>query len=91
MAPLVGANPTEVVAMNALNTFDNADGVFDSADMVTAFTDGGYEKGPRTDAVAVPEPGGWLGMAAACMLLAFRRRRVRCERNSACFNHMSIG
>ena len=36
----------------------NGDGIFDSSDMVTAFADGGYEKGPRTDAVAVPEPGG---------------------------------
>ena len=32
------------------------DGLFDSCDMVTAFADGGYEQGLRTDAVAVPEP-----------------------------------
>ena len=38
----------------------NGDGIFDSSDMVTAFADGGYEQGPRTDAVAVPEPGGWV-------------------------------
>ena len=34
----------------------NGDGVFDSSDMVRAFVDGGYEKGPRMDAAAVPEP-----------------------------------
>ena len=38
----------------------NADGIFDSSDMVTAFVDGGYEKGPGADGPAVPEPGGWL-------------------------------
>ena len=38
----------------------NGDGIFTSDDFVTAFQDGGYEQGPRTDAAAVPEPGGWL-------------------------------
>ena len=38
----------------------NGDGVFGSSDIVKAIVDGGYEKGPRTDAMAVPEPGGWL-------------------------------
>ena len=54
----------------------NGDGVFDSSDMVTAFVDGGYAKGPRrTDAVAVPEPGGWLLlMLATGLLVAWRCR-----------------
>ncbi len=36
----------------------DGDGVFDSDDFIIAFQDGGYEQGPRTDAAAVPEPGG---------------------------------
>ncbi len=38
----------------------NGDLEFDSDDFVIAFQDGGYEQGPRTDAAAVPEPGGAL-------------------------------
>ena len=34
----------------------DGDGFFGSSDMVTAFVDGGYEKGPMADAAAVPEP-----------------------------------
>ncbi len=53
----------------------NGDGLFDSDDFVTAFQDGGYEQGPRTDAAAVPEPGGEvlliLGLAGV-----MRRRRI---------------
>ena len=49
----------------------NGDGFFDSSDMVTAFVDGGYEKGLRTDAVAVPEPGGWLLLAVGLSALLF--------------------
>jgi hypothetical protein len=45
--------------------------------MVIAFVDGGYEKGPRTDAVPVPEPGGWLSLAVAVLLLTLRRHRAR--------------
>jgi hypothetical protein len=41
----------------------------------TAFNDGGYEKGPRTEAVAVPEPSGWLLVLGVVMLLTVRRRR----------------
>jgi hypothetical protein len=44
-------------------------GYFDSSDIVTAFVDGGYEKGLRTDAAAVPEPGGWLPMTLATIFL----------------------
>ena len=50
------------------------DGIFDSSDMVTAFADGGYEKGLRTDAVAVPEPSAWgLLMLGVVALLTMRR------------------
>ncbi len=38
----------------------NGDGLFNSSDMMAAFVGGGYEQGHRTDAVMVPEPGGWL-------------------------------
>lgn len=34
----------------------NADGDFTSADIVSAFSDGGYEIGPRVAVRAVPEP-----------------------------------
>ena len=53
------------------------DGVFNSSDMVAAFADGGYEKGLRTDAAAVPEPGAWLLVwaAASCVLLRVSFRR----------------
>ena len=34
----------------------NADGDFTSADLVVAFRDGGYERGPRRPVVTVPEP-----------------------------------
>jgi hypothetical protein len=55
----------------------NADGIFDSGDMVTAFADGGYEKGPRTGAVAVPEPDGWLLVALGFPPWMFGRRPRR--------------
>jgi uncharacterized membrane protein len=54
----------------------NGDGVFGTADLVKALEDGGYEQGPRTDAVAVPEPGAWsLLMMGLLPWLAGRRRR----------------
>ena len=55
----------------------NGDGVFDSSDMVAAFVDGGYEKGPRTDAAAVPEPGGWLLFVMTVLPWLFGRRAYR--------------
>ncbi len=38
----------------------NGDAEFDTGDLVSAFQDGGFEQGPRTDAVALPEPGSWV-------------------------------
>ena len=55
----------------------NGDRLFDSLDFVIAFTDGGYEQGPRTDVVAVPEPGTWLLLAIGFALGSFRRRTRR--------------
>ena len=50
---------------------------FNSSDLVAAFSDGGFEKGPRVATVAVPEPPVWnlvvFGWVLAC---AFVRRAV---------------
>ena len=54
----------------------NGDGIFDSSDMVTAFVDGGYEKGPRMDAEAVPEPGGWLLLVLGMLLTTAKCRTI---------------
>jgi uncharacterized protein YjbI with pentapeptide repeats len=55
----------------------NGDGIFDSDDFIAAFIDGGYEKGPRTNAVAVPEPRTWpsILLALVCVL----RRQPVCQ------------
>ena len=47
-------------------------GMFDSNDFITAFQDGGYEMGPRTDVVAVPEPGGVVLLIFAFAVLTAR-------------------
>ncbi len=53
----------------------NGDGRTDSADLVAAFTDGGYELGPPPAAVGIPEPATLTLLAVGASLLAFRRRR----------------
>ena len=56
----------------------DADGLFDSADFITAFQDGGYEQGPRTDVAAVPEPSGtllWV-IGLSLWLIVCRTRRA---------------
>ena len=52
----------------------NGDGVFDSADFVIAFQDGGYEQGPRADAVAVPEPSAGLMLLLGIPIWLLSRR-----------------
>ena len=52
----------------------NGDGLFKSDDFIIAFQDGGYEQGPRTDAAAVPEPGGVVLMSVALGLIFCCRR-----------------
>jgi hypothetical protein len=53
----------------------NADGEFDSSDFVVAFTDGGYEAGPRGSVAAVPEPSSLVLMLLAALPLWI----VRCS------------
>lgn len=56
----------------------NGDFDFGSGDLVVALQTGAYEKGPRTTAVAVPEPSGLLRCALSAMLVAVvGRRRVK--------------
>ncbi len=55
----------------------NADGVFDSSDFITAFVDGGYEQGLRTDVAAVPEPSGTLLLVIGLPLWLLARRTRR--------------
>ena len=57
----------------------NADGEFNSADLVAALADGGYEQGPRMTTAAVPEPTTLatlvVGLFAAAFLPRSRRKR----------------
>ena len=59
--------------------------MFDAADFVIAFEDGGYEQGRRTDVAAVPEPSAAVllilfVLCSVCRLpffyLTFRRERL---------------
>ena len=58
----------------------NGDGEFDSNDFITAFADGGYEQGPRTDVAAVPEPSGTLLLVIGLPLWLFTGTTIRLER-----------
>ena len=58
----------------------NGDGDFTSGDLVVAFKDGGYEKGPRPAPAAVPEPTGVSMMTVALALLAVSSTRGRRRR-----------
>ena len=53
----------------------NADLEFGSGDLVAAFTDGGYEAGPRRAMTAVPEPSSCILLALGMLLMLKRRRR----------------
>ncbi len=66
----------------------NGDGVFNSDDFITAFQDGGYEQGPRTDVAAVPEPttaGAHVGCCVSAGLACARRSTTarRCDWRAA--------
>ena len=53
----------------------NGDSTFGSGDLVVAFTDGGYEAGPRPAMAAVPEPSSCILLALGMLLVLKRRRR----------------
>jgi hypothetical protein len=54
----------------------NGDADFTSADFVAAFTDGGYELGPRPAMTAVPEPSSAFPLLLGIVWLLSRRRRA---------------
>ena len=56
----------------------NGDGDFNSGDLVTAFSDGGFERGPRTHINTVPEPSSGLLLLIALGGLWGRARRGSC-------------
>ena len=53
----------------------NGDGDFTSKDMIKAFLDGGYEQGPRPDALAVPEPTSIFLLMVGLIGITIRRRQ----------------
>jgi hypothetical protein len=53
----------------------NAD--FTSGDFVTAFTDAGFEKGPRAAVQGVPEPTSLMGVVIAAVIASAGFRRTR--------------
>lgn len=55
----------------------NGDMLFESGDMVTAFTAGSYELGPREAVAAVPEPSGLILFVLGLLALRVRRRWLR--------------
>ena len=57
----------------------NADRRFDSGDLIAAFTDGGYERGPSMTARAVPEPSALLFLATGVLGATWYRRMRRPE------------
>ncbi len=53
----------------------SGDMVFDSGDLVAAFSDGGFELGPRPPAVAaVPEPTSCVLLLLGCLALVRGRK-----------------
>ena len=71
------------VASNATwDTGDwNGEHEFSSSDLVTSFQDGGYEAGPRTAVLSVPEPSSGVGLLFACavMMSVSRRSKSSCS------------
>ena len=56
----------------------DGDGEFASGDLVAAFIEGGYERGPRrAPDAAVPEPASFLAFALGLLSLLHHRRNVR--------------
>jgi hypothetical protein len=47
------------------------DAEFDSGDLLLAFQEGGFEKGPRTKIAAVPEPSTWIMFSLPVLVFVF--------------------
>ena len=60
----------------------NGDGEFSTSDLVSAFEDGGYEKGPRVAVNAVPEPASTVLLMGGLIVITFCRRRNGCIANT---------
>ncbi|MCA9214212.1 MAG: hypothetical protein KDB27_14170 [Planctomycetales bacterium] len=54
----------------------NLDGDFTTSDLVVAFQDGGFEKGPQVTAAIVPEPASPLAITMFVVVLLLARRNV---------------
>ncbi|MCA9213297.1 MAG: hypothetical protein KDB27_09545, partial [Planctomycetales bacterium] len=52
----------------------NGDGDFDSSDFVAAFSEGGYEKGPKPAAVPEPNFGAFCLLIVGFAIRRFNRR-----------------
>ncbi|MEZ6119986.1 MAG: hypothetical protein R3C28_25910 [Pirellulaceae bacterium] len=53
----------------------SGNGEFDSADLVLAFQDGGYELGPREAVRSVPEPNGFVLPSVCLFAIGWLLRR----------------
>jgi hypothetical protein len=70
-----GTYEADVEAGWSAGDFD-ASGRFDSADLIAALADGGYEQGPRAAVSAVPEPASFVILVVGMIVIATHRRHI---------------